>query len=108
MEPEKKSLPTEQPCAGCLDGSAQPVPGFGSLLCVGLGLGGGVLLIFQARFLSRIIHGAFMENRSIDVLVPFFSLLVGIIIVRALLGWVREVCGFYAGAQIRQRSAWRC
>ena len=53
-------------------------------------------------FITRIIHGAFMENRSIDVLVPPFSLLVGIIILRALLGWAREVCGFYAGAQIRQ------
>ena len=72
------------------------------LLSVGLGLSGGVLLIFQARFLSRIIHGAFMENRSIDVLMPLFSLLVGIIILRALLGWAREVCGFHAGAQIRQ------
>jgi ATP-binding cassette subfamily C protein CydD len=72
------------------------------LLSVGLGLSGGVLLIFQARFLSRIIHGAFMENRSIDVLMPLFSLLVGIIILRSLLGWAREVCGFHAGAQIRQ------
>ena len=72
------------------------------LLSVGLGLSGGVLLIFQARFLSRIIHGAFLENRSIDVLMPLFSLLVGIIILRSLLGWAREICGFHAGAQIRQ------
>ena len=72
------------------------------LLSVGLGLSGGVLLIFQARFLSRIIHGAFMENRSIDVLMPLFYLIGGIVILRALLGWVRGVCGFYAGAKIRQ------
>jgi ATP-binding cassette subfamily C protein CydD len=72
------------------------------LLSVGLGLSGGVLLIFQARFLARIIHGAFMENRSIDVLEPYFYILVGIIILRSLLGWARGVCGFYAGAKIRQ------
>jgi ATP-binding cassette, subfamily C, bacterial CydD len=72
------------------------------LLSVGLGLSGGVLLIFQARFLSRILHGAFMENRSIDMLMPLFSLLVGIIISRSLLGWAREICGFHAGAHIRQ------
>jgi ATP-binding cassette subfamily C protein CydD len=72
------------------------------LIAVGLGLSGGVLLIFQARFLARIVHGAFMENRSIDLLLPLFSILVGIILLRSLLGWAREVCGFYAGAQIRQ------
>jgi ATP-binding cassette subfamily C protein CydD len=72
------------------------------LIAVGLGLSGGVLLIFQARFLARIIHGAFMENRSIDVLMPLFALLVGIVILRSLLGWAREVCGFHAGAKIRQ------
>jgi ATP-binding cassette subfamily C protein CydD len=73
-----------------------------TLLSVGLGLSSGVLLIFQARFIARIIHGAFMENRAIDVLMPLFSLLVGIVILRSLLGWARGVCGFYAGAKIRQ------
>ena len=72
------------------------------LFSVGLGLSGGVLLIFQARFLSRIVHGAFMENLAIDALEPYFYILVGIIVLRALLGWARGVCGFYAGAKIRQ------
>jgi ATP-binding cassette subfamily C protein CydD len=72
------------------------------LLSVGLGLSGGVLLVFQARFLARIIHGAFMENRSVEVLLPFFMALVGIIILRAIIGWAREVAGFQAGAKIRQ------
>ena len=72
------------------------------LLSVGLGLSGGVLLVFQARFLARIIHGAFMENRSIEVLLPFFMALLGIIILRAIIGWAREVSGFHAGAKIRQ------
>jgi ABC-type transport system involved in cytochrome bd biosynthesis fused ATPase/permease subunit len=73
------------------------------LLTVGLGLSGGVLLIFQARFLARIVHGAFMENFAIDVLKPYFYILLGIIILRSLLGWARGVCNFYAGAKIRQK-----
>ncbi len=72
------------------------------LLSVGLGLSGGVLLIFQARFLARIVHGAFMENLAIDVLKPYFYILVGIVVLRSLLGWARGICGFYAGAKIRQ------
>ena len=72
------------------------------LLSVGLGLSGGVLLIFQARCIARIIHGAFIENRTIGVLEPLFYLLGGIIILRSLLGWARGVCGFHAGAKIRQ------
>ena len=72
------------------------------LVSVGLGLSSGVLLIFQARFIARIIHGAFMENRAIDTLVPFFVVLVGIVILRSLLGYARGVCGFHAGAKILQ------
>ena len=72
------------------------------LFSVILGLSGGLLAIFQARYLSRIIHGAFMENHSIDALMPFFYLLAVIIVLRSVLGWTRGVCGFYAGARIRQ------
>ena len=72
------------------------------LISVGLGLSSGILLIAQARFLSIIVHGAFMEKHSIDLLWPLFSALVAVIILRAALGWAREVSGFYAGARIRQ------
>ena len=72
------------------------------LLSVGLGLSSGILLIVQARFLCHIVHGAFMEKRSIDMLFPLFSALIGVIILRAFIGWAREVSGFYAGAKIRQ------
>jgi ATP-binding cassette subfamily C protein CydD len=72
------------------------------LLSVGLGLSGGALLIFQARFLARIIHEAFMENRSTEVLLPLFLALAAIIFLRAILAWAREVAGFFAGAKIRQ------
>jgi len=72
------------------------------LLSVALGLGSGLLLIVQARFLARIVHGAFMEGRGTDGLWPLFAILAGVIILRSILGWARETAGFYAGAGIRQ------
>jgi ATP-binding cassette subfamily C protein CydD len=72
------------------------------LLSVALGLGGGLLLIVQARFLARIVHGAFIESRGTDGLWLLFALLAGVIILRSVLGWARETAGFYAGAKIRQ------
>ena len=72
------------------------------LISVGLGLSSGILLIAQAGFLSRIVHDAFMEKRSTDQLWPLFTALVAVIILRAALGWAREVSGFYAGSRIRQ------
>ena len=72
------------------------------LISVGLGLSSGILLIAQARFLSLIVHDAFMEKRSIDLMWPLFTALVAVLILRAALGWAKEVSGFYAGARIRQ------
>jgi len=72
------------------------------LLSVALGLGSGLLLIVQARFLARIVQGAFIEGRATDVLWPLFAILAGVIILRSFLGWAREATGFYAGAKIRQ------
>jgi len=73
------------------------------LISVGLGLSSGILLIAQARFLSLIVHDAFIEKRSINQLGPLFAGLAAFIILRAALGWAREASGFYAGARIRQK-----
>ena len=72
------------------------------VISVGLGLSSGLLLIAQASFLSRIVHQAFMEKRSIDQLGALFVGLAATVILRAALGWAREVCGFYAGSGIRR------
>jgi len=71
-------------------------------LSVGLGLASGLLLIAQAGFIARIIHGAVIDGQSRETLWPFFGALVGIYLVRALLGWSREVSGFEASAKIRR------
>jgi ATP-binding cassette subfamily C protein CydD len=72
------------------------------ILAVGLGLGSGILLIAQARLLANIVHGAFMDNLSRNVLWPYFVALFGVVMVRAVLGWGREVAGFHAGARVRE------
>ena len=72
-------------------------------LSVGLGLGSGLLLIVQAGFLARILHGAVIEGKNRETLWPYFMALVCIYGVRALLGWGREVAGFEASAKIRRR-----
>ena len=72
------------------------------ILAVGLGLGSGILLIAQARLLANIVHGAFMDNLPRNVLWPYFVTLFGVVMVRAVLGWGREVAGFHAGAKVRE------
>jgi ATP-binding cassette subfamily C protein CydD len=72
-------------------------------LSFGLGLSSGLLLIVQAGFLARIIHGAVIDGKSREALWPFFVALVGIYLVRSLLGWGREVSGFEASAKIRRQ-----
>ena len=47
-----------------------PVKG-GIGLSAGLGLGSGLLLIVQAGFLARIIHGAVIDGKSREALWPF-------------------------------------
>ncbi|MGD9287547.1 MAG: cysteine/glutathione ABC transporter permease/ATP-binding protein CydD [Desulfobacterales bacterium] len=74
------------------------------VLCVVLGLSGGLLAIFQARFISHIIHGAFIEGHPIGTLKSFFFILAVIIIMRSILCWIREITGFYAGAKVRQET----
>jgi len=61
------------------------------------------LLIFQARYLALIVHGALLQKRSLEMMGPFFWVLISIFVLRAALGWAREIAGFYAGAGIRQQ-----
>ncbi|GBC61931.1 thiol reductant ABC exporter subunit CydD [Desulfonema ishimotonii] len=70
---------------------------------VGAGLAGGVLLIAQARLLAHIVHSVVMDHTGRAALIPFFAGLAGIIALRAVLAWGREVAGFRAGATVRDR-----
>ena len=70
---------------------------------VGLGLCSGLLLIVQAGFLARIIHGVAMKGLGRDALWPFFPALAGIVLARSILSWGREASGFRASATIREQ-----
>jgi ATP-binding cassette subfamily C protein CydD len=73
------------------------------LIAIGLGLTSGILLIVQARLLSLTVHNAFIEKVAADRMWPLFIAMAAVILIRAVLGWAREVCGFKAGATIRQQ-----
>ncbi len=92
---------TQQKPSTWLFGKAQPARGW-ILLSVAAGFAGGLLLIFQARLLARIIHGAFIDGLSQADLGLLFLTLCGIVVLRAGLAWGKEVSGFYAGARVRQ------
>jgi len=72
------------------------------LLSVGLGLGSGILLIVQARYLSLVVHGAVLQKQPLRQMESLFGVLLSVIVLRAVFGWAREISGFYAGAGIRQ------
>jgi ATP-binding cassette subfamily C protein CydD len=77
------------------------------VLSIGLGFFSGVLLILQARLLAHVVQRVFMDDVPRTVLWPFFTALPGVIILRAALGWGREVSGFHAGAGVRQEIRMR-
>ncbi len=56
-------------------------------LTVGLGLAGGVLLILQARCLSRTVSDVFLHGAVLDAVLPFLLALLALALARAGLTW---------------------
>ena len=71
------------------------------IISIGLGFGSGLLLIVQAGLLANIIQGVFMDGLPRNLLLPLFGVYLAVILIRAALGWGREVTGFSAGAKVR-------
>ena len=71
------------------------------VLSIGLGFCSGLLLIVQARLLAHVVHSAIIKDTPRDTLLPFFGVFMGMVVLRAALGWGREVAGFHAGATVR-------
>ncbi len=59
-------------------------------LTVGLGLAGGVLLILQARYLSRAVSDVFLGNAGLDAVSPLLLALLGLAVGRAGLTWAMQ------------------
>lgn len=70
-------------------------------LATGLGTVMGLCIIAQAGLLARIIHQAFIAGVPRSELTVLFGLFVGVILLRAALFWVREVCGQKASSLVR-------
>ncbi len=56
-------------------------------LTVGLGWLAGILLVFQARYLSQLVNGVFLEGQSLDQVRWLFLFLLVLSLVRAGVSW---------------------
>ena len=72
-----------------------------------LGVINGIMLLGQAALLADIIHQLVMEEVSRELVLNQFLLTALLMVLRGFCHWGREICGFNAGAQVRQsvRSA---
>jgi ATP-binding cassette subfamily C protein CydD len=73
-------------------------------LTVVLGTVSGVCIVIQAGLLAYIIHAAFIVKTPREALLPFFVTLIGVISLRGLLAWGREVSGQKASTLVRRRT----
>ena len=71
-------------------------------LSAGLGFVSGLLLIWQARLLATVVHGAMIAHRGAREMAPLFAVMAAVVVARAVLAWAREAAGFRAGAGVRR------
>ena len=67
-----------------------------------LGIFSAALLIFQLHYLAKIIDAVFLHEATQALICRTLWMVMGLIILRAILAWLKEISGFYAGATIRQ------
>lgn len=72
------------------------------LLSAAIATGSGVLTVVQAALLAHILHGAIIEGMGRQQLLPYFVILVTILLLRAALSWGREISGQRASTLVRQ------
>jgi ATP-binding cassette subfamily C protein CydD len=61
----------------------------------------GLAVIGQAFFLSRVIHGVFMDAQPREAMAGAFAALAAAVLLRAALAWLRETSAFAAGEKVR-------
>lgn len=71
-------------------------------LTVLLGWSGGLLLIGQAALLAYIIHAAFIDGLARTALLGTFGGVLGVIMLRAMLRWARDVVAFQTSRRVRK------
>jgi ATP-binding cassette subfamily C protein CydD len=70
-------------------------------LTVGLGLAGGVLLILQARFLSRTVSDVFLHGAVLDAVLPFLLALLTLALARAGVTWAMQTTAGRLAARVK-------
>ncbi len=70
-------------------------------LTIGFGGLGGLLVVAQARALSSIVDRVFLKSATLSDVTPLLSVLLIVIIVRALLAWGGEVSAFQMAARVK-------
>jgi ATP-binding cassette subfamily C protein CydD len=78
----------------------RPVWGYLSLT-VGLGTGIALLAVAQAWFFSRVVAGVFLEGATLGTVRNSLSLMLGIIVLRAVFQWVSEISAHEASSRIK-------
>ena len=70
-------------------------------LTISLGLINGLLLILQASVLAHLVSAIYIHHAKPHTILLFITALLGLFLVRALLAFGREACGFNASATVR-------
>jgi ATP-binding cassette, subfamily C, bacterial CydD len=70
-------------------------------LTVGSGLLAGIVLVGQARVLSRVIGRAFLGGRSLPDLAPLLAVLIALALLRAAFAWLSEVAAQRAAGRVK-------
>lgn len=70
-------------------------------ILIGLSAGSGVLVILQADYLTKIIDGVFLGGRDLAAVWPWLLALLGIMLLRAVLIWLNEICAHRLAAIIK-------
>ena len=71
------------------------------ILAIAFGFVSSLLLLAQAALLASILHQLIIEHTDKYELIPSFLGLSGIIAIRALCSWGREIAGYRCGQQVR-------
>lgn len=68
-----------------------------------LGAGGALLILCQAWLLATLLQSLIIDGLPRERLSPYFTLLFGCFLLRALLLWLREKAAFACGCAVRQK-----
>jgi len=62
----------------------------------------GFLLIVQAWFLARVVHGVVIERLELSQVLPWMWVLLAVFPLRAFLAWLSEQASFLASARVKE------